>query len=333
MNFKALVAETHAIHNGKVLCPVHVEKTPSVHVYDDHGHCFGCGKHFDAIAWLMAVRGMDFKAARKEADQRGLHAQGRMDFNAKAPKPATTNPTKPPPQTEGQRDKAQRIWADAVDAKGTLAEAYLRRRAIPRAPASARFHPSLYKPELEANLPAIVYGVTNGEGELLAVQVAWLNPDGTREQTGVAKRTYGSVRGGSMKIGTPSACMVVCEGPETAMSAAILFGCYAEAVMGSSNIAHWQPPEVAWCVATCPDNDHKDDSAAVRAFCAKGRELQDQGFVVSAQGPNRGKSDWNDVLMENPRKRIRFPESRDELDCIVRQRDVRLGLTSAANPV
>ncbi|PCI93921.1 DNA primase, partial [Candidatus Aerophobetes bacterium] len=40
----------------KALCPFHDEKTPSFVVQrgDSHYHCFGCGAHGDAIAFLMS---------------------------------------------------------------------------------------------------------------------------------------------------------------------------------------------------------------------------------------------------------------------------------------
>src|SRR6516162_487331 len=31
--------------NGKISCPFHEDDTPSLHVYRDHYHCFGCGAH------------------------------------------------------------------------------------------------------------------------------------------------------------------------------------------------------------------------------------------------------------------------------------------------
>ena len=39
----------------KALCPFHEEKTPSfiINRGDHHYHCFGCGAHGDAIAFLM----------------------------------------------------------------------------------------------------------------------------------------------------------------------------------------------------------------------------------------------------------------------------------------
>jgi DNA primase len=47
----------------KGCCPFHGEKTPSFYVYDDHYHCFGCGKHGDAITFVMDTHGASFPEA------------------------------------------------------------------------------------------------------------------------------------------------------------------------------------------------------------------------------------------------------------------------------
>ncbi len=49
----------------KACCPFHDEKTPSfiVHKGDSHYHCFGCGVHGDAIAFLMNYLKLDFVEA------------------------------------------------------------------------------------------------------------------------------------------------------------------------------------------------------------------------------------------------------------------------------
>ena len=49
----------------KALCPFHEEKTPSFMIQkgDSHYHCFGCGAHGDAIAFLMSHVKMGFTEA------------------------------------------------------------------------------------------------------------------------------------------------------------------------------------------------------------------------------------------------------------------------------
>ncbi|MCH9610630.1 MAG: DNA primase [Chlamydiales bacterium] len=49
----------------KALCPFHDEKSPSFTLKrgDSHYHCFGCGAHGDAIAFLMQLQGLTFREA------------------------------------------------------------------------------------------------------------------------------------------------------------------------------------------------------------------------------------------------------------------------------
>lgn len=46
-------------------CLFHQEKTPSMKIYKDGYHCFGCGAHGDVIDLYMQVHGVDFKTAVK----------------------------------------------------------------------------------------------------------------------------------------------------------------------------------------------------------------------------------------------------------------------------
>lgn len=47
------------------LCPFHPEKTPSFRIRPDYQTftCFGCGRAGDVIAFIMAYKGLDFRAA------------------------------------------------------------------------------------------------------------------------------------------------------------------------------------------------------------------------------------------------------------------------------
>ena len=57
------------------LCPFHGEKTPSFNVSPSKQffHCFGCGKHGDAISFIMEHTGATFREAVEDlAQQCGL---------------------------------------------------------------------------------------------------------------------------------------------------------------------------------------------------------------------------------------------------------------------
>lgn len=48
-------------HIPMIRCPFHEDSTPSMAVYDDGFHCFGCGWHGDAADLMMALNGWDFR--------------------------------------------------------------------------------------------------------------------------------------------------------------------------------------------------------------------------------------------------------------------------------
>jgi DNA primase len=58
---------------GKVNCPFHNDKTPSLQVYDDGFVCFGCGASGDLIAFVAMLEGVkQYEAARLIGSAFGL---------------------------------------------------------------------------------------------------------------------------------------------------------------------------------------------------------------------------------------------------------------------
>ena len=54
--------------DGKAICPFHPDRFPSLQVYDDHYHCFGCGAHGDVIDLVASLfRLTPYEAAEKVA--------------------------------------------------------------------------------------------------------------------------------------------------------------------------------------------------------------------------------------------------------------------------
>lgn len=110
--------------NWKGLCPFHNEKSPSFYVYDDSFHCFGCGAHGDAFAYVMRAEGGGFM----EAVER-LAGEAGMDV------------PKPSPEAAARERRARDLHGvlQAVEAaytrrlhapEGAEALAYLRRRGL-----------------------------------------------------------------------------------------------------------------------------------------------------------------------------------------------------------
>src|SRR5215212_8664644 len=42
---------------GKAKCVAHDDENPSMHLYDDYGHCFSCGFHGDVVDIWSRIRG------------------------------------------------------------------------------------------------------------------------------------------------------------------------------------------------------------------------------------------------------------------------------------
>lgn len=62
------VAEEYGLkvnRNGFACCPFHKEKTPSMKIYKDSFHCFGCGASGDVFSFVMQMEKCDFKTAYK----------------------------------------------------------------------------------------------------------------------------------------------------------------------------------------------------------------------------------------------------------------------------
>jgi DNA polymerase I-like protein with 3'-5' exonuclease and polymerase domains len=115
--------------NGKIACPFHQDDTPSLHIYHDHYHCFGCGVHGGHLDWLREVEGLSADAAI----DRIFHWQDR--------------PCSPRRDNDERTLKlAAALWQAAKPITGTPAVHYLadvRGIAVEMLPADVplRFHP------------------------------------------------------------------------------------------------------------------------------------------------------------------------------------------------
>jgi len=102
----------------KGCCPFHGEKTPSFYVYDDHFHCFGCGAHGDAVAFVMQSQNAAFpEAVAQLAAEAGLELP------------------KPTPDTA----EADRRRGDLCDVLAAAAAAFQRRLHLPEGRAALAY--------------------------------------------------------------------------------------------------------------------------------------------------------------------------------------------------
>jgi 5S rRNA maturation endonuclease (ribonuclease M5) len=81
---------------NKMICFMHEDRTPSLHIYPTNAKCFSCGGKADVFQFLMKFRHMTFIQARDHLNS------GRFHFD---PKIERTEPKKPAP-------KVTKTWAE-----------------------------------------------------------------------------------------------------------------------------------------------------------------------------------------------------------------------------
>jgi len=119
------------LRSGMMCCPFHEDRTPSLRIYPDHYHCFGCGAHGNQIDWLIAVEGMSrTNAIEYLKDWNGPPIEHKQV------------------ETNSNRNNALRLWTAAGPIAGTVAARYLAETrgidlaALPATIDNAlRFHP------------------------------------------------------------------------------------------------------------------------------------------------------------------------------------------------
>jgi DNA primase len=149
------------------LCPFHAERSPSFQVVPSRGfyHCFGCGKHGDAFAWLMDREGLTFPEALEQlARSAGIELPQRRE--------------RPPAEV----DLEERLRS-ALDAAQAFFERQLARHEAARAYLRERGYG-------EAFLPEGGFGVAPDAWDALVTHLRGLGFSGDLlEQAGLASRS------------------------------------------------------------------------------------------------------------------------------------------------
>ena len=188
---------------------------------------------------------------------------------------------------------AQSLWREALPIKLTVAEAYLRGRAITcPLPETLRFAPSCWH-ATGRRYPALVALVEGAEG--FAVHRTYLRPDGAgKADVKPPKAMLGTVAGGAVRLTDGPGPLMVAEGIETALSLASgLLDAPAAiwAALSTSGIRGLHLPPLPGRLTIAADGDNAGRSAAH----ALGERAHALGWQVSLLPAPDGK-DWNDVL-------------------------------------
>jgi hypothetical protein len=229
----------------------------------------------------------------------------------------------PDPDDKKSRDRALAIWLSAQERlAGTPAAAYLRKRGLnlaaltgkdgaPRQPRALRFAPHLYEPSTKRELPALVAGIVDHTGAMVALHRTWLAEyhDGWHKAAVPnPKMTLGRFRGGAIRIWRgagyrrladekPGATLTLTEGIEDALTIAI--ECPERRVWAAVSLANMGSLMLPACIGTvtiCADNDAENSRAALGLTRAIDHFLR-LGREVEIARPPAGVKDVNELLM------------------------------------
>ncbi|MFO1116571.1 MAG: toprim domain-containing protein [Beijerinckiaceae bacterium] len=130
-----------------------------------------------------------------------------------------------PRSAVGSPEAARRLFAMSQPIRGTLAEVYLRGRAITSLSGATalRFHPRCYyRPDEHSPTeiwPAMVACVTNLTGRQTGAHRTWLAPDGSgKAPVETPRRAMGDLLGHAVRFGAQCEVMAAGEGIETMLS-------------------------------------------------------------------------------------------------------------------
>ncbi len=244
---RAGVALKRQARRLKGLCPFHVEHTGSFTVFTENRpasfHCFGCGKHGDAIDFVKAIDHVGFKdAVRRLAEACGETADLRETAEEKAARlkrQADERAAREAARLNEERRRAAWLRASAGEIwHGARHDACLARYFEARGidtgaiahgwgelapggvPLSLRFHPTCPDFENKAVGPAMVAAITVG-GDVrtfTGIHRTFLSRDLAAKRSFSAKMMLGEAWGGVVRLTPVATTVILAEGIETSLA-------------------------------------------------------------------------------------------------------------------
>ena len=193
-----------------------------------------------------------------------------------------------------KRRQVRGFWYRCEPALGTPAARYLARRGLPwlTTHEHVRYRADTPHPS-GTRLPAMVWLVHCGLGNIAAVTRTFLTLDGRKAAADPVKATLGSFAGGAIRLHPAAPEMVVAEGLETTAAVALLLGLPGWAAVACGNLgANMALPAGVRAVTIAADPDRPGQRAAAKAA----RRWRAEGRTVRIATPDTPGLDFADVL-------------------------------------
>jgi hypothetical protein len=192
---------------------------------------------------------------------------------------------------------ARRLWSETRPIDGTLSARHARLRGIVRAlPDALRHHPAAPLAVYIAcrhTRPALVAAIVDPAGELQAIELTYLAPNGRRAiGLRLPRKTIGLVPPGSaVRLDPPGSELLVGEGVFTTLSASEVFGLPGWALTSTRNLRAWSPPDGVRRVLIAADRGRDGERSAE---ILRGR-LAWAGLAAVIRLPPPPHGDWNEA--------------------------------------
>lgn len=212
------------------------------------------------------------------------------------------------PAPQGSPEAARRLFGMSEPVRGTVAEAYLRRRGITHVLdcTALRFHPRCYyradgddpRDAARDARPALIAAVTDLNGTITGVHRTWLDPSGqTKAPVSTPRRSMGLINGQGVRIGKARGVVAIGEGLETMLSLRVALPDLPIVAAGSANhLDTLLLTEGLHRLYVAED----DDQAGRRATASVMTRAEAAGIEAIRLAPARG--DFNDDLRQLGRK-------------------------------
>jgi len=213
-------------------------------------------------------------------------------------------PAAPPEATRAERiTAARRLWdAGTPITSDSPASRHMTRRGVDPAldeMGALRAHaaaPAAVYRDRGPRRPALLAAVHAAEGDLVAVEITYLDRWGRRSTLARPSRKIVGVlpAGCAVRLSSAAPELVVGEGLFTTLSAMKRFGLPGWALLSTSNLRRWRPPAEVRSLLIAGDRGDDGERSAFALRAAVGA----RGVRADVALPPEGYGDWNDLDQE-----------------------------------
>jgi putative DNA primase/helicase len=196
-------------------------------------------------------------------------------------------------------DRLREMYKDSKPLDGKcLGSQYLKKRGLSTFPPTLRFLNECYEPSTKTKIPAVLATFSAPDSEALTLHRTYLSPDGTKANLENCKLTMTPKKpmaGGAVRLFPAKDLVGITEGIETAIAVHELYKIPVWAVLSTSLMESFKPPNGMKNIMIYADNDL--NFAGLKAAYTLANRLYLKDYAVGVQVPEQAGYDFLNVLI------------------------------------